>query len=130
MRTVGKWGTEGGWQARVQMRDAQNMKGIQRKTDKQVMANLVKYSDIVGKAIEKFKKDLKAGKIRFVASDLEKLIRLACLLDGHPLEDDRKPTIECDFLKMTDKEIKIEFERVMIDLKDRVDDRVIESSKT
>ena len=82
-RTFWNWYKQFGWQERVQLRDQNNAEKIAEKTDTQVVDDKARMLGIVREAITEFKKNLSQKIVQVMTiSDLEKLVKLALLLQG------------------------------------------------
>lgn len=82
-KSVATWSKAFDWQARVEQRDIENAKRLQKATDETVVAVKAKYRKVIGAVIGEFVGRLKAGAIVVDSvADLEKLIKLDLLLIG------------------------------------------------
>jgi hypothetical protein len=86
-KSVATWSKTFDWQARIEQRDIENSKRLQKATDETVVSVKAKYRRIVGAAIGDFVSRFKAGQVAIESvSDLERLIKLDLLLMGEATE--------------------------------------------
>jgi hypothetical protein len=86
-KSVKAWSREFDWQVRIEQRDMENAKRIQKATDDTVVAAKARYRKIVQTAIGDFVKNLKEGEVKVTSiMDLERLIKLDLLLMGEATE--------------------------------------------
>jgi hypothetical protein len=86
-KSVKTWSGVFDWQARIEQRDIENSKRLQKATDDTVVSVKAKYRRIVGAAIGDFVSRFKAGQVAIDSvSDLERLIKLDLLLMGEATE--------------------------------------------
>jgi hypothetical protein len=110
IKSIGAWSREFDWPSRVEQRDMQNAKRLQKATDDTVVAVKAKYRKIVQAAIGKFVQGLQTDAIAVeTVTDLERLIKLDLLLMGeatdktehaHSLEE------RFDFDALSDNELR------------------------
>jgi hypothetical protein len=116
-KTVFAWNREFDWQTRIEQRDMQNAKRLQKATDDTVVAVKAKYRKIVQAAIGKFVQGLQTDAVAVeTVTDLERLIKLDLLLMGeatdktehaHSLEE------RFDFDALSDNELRQRMEKAL-----------------
>jgi hypothetical protein len=109
-KSLKRWSKEFDWQARIEQRDLENARRLQKATDDTVVAVKAKYRKIVQAAIGKFVQGLQADAVEVASiTDLERLIKLDLLLMGeatdktehaHSLEE------RFDFDALSDTELR------------------------
>jgi hypothetical protein len=86
-KSVATWSKTFDWQARIEQRDMENAKRLQKATDDTVVAVKARYRKIVQTAIGDFVKRMKEGEVKVISiMDLERLIKLDLLLMGEATE--------------------------------------------
>jgi len=86
-KSVATWSKTFDWQARVEQRDMENARRLQKSTDETVVSVKAKYRKIVGAAISDFVTRLRGGQVKVDSvNDLERLIKLDLLLMGEATE--------------------------------------------
>lgn len=86
-KSVATWSKAFDWQARIEQRDLENSRRIQKTTDDTVVAVKARYRKIVQTAIGDFVKRMKDGEIAVTSiMDLERLIKMDLLLMGEATE--------------------------------------------
>ena len=81
------WSRQFNWQDRVQLRDANNAKRLEAKTDTKIVDDKAKMLSIVKYGLNVFSEKLKKGQIEITSiADLDKLVKNALLLQGESTE--------------------------------------------
>lgn len=96
LTSVNKWAQEFGWQEKVQLRDQNNAKKLEIKTDIKVVDDKAKMLNIVRSGINKFIQNLNNGLVDIsTVADYERLVKMGLLLQGETqVDDQQKITIE------------------------------------
>jgi transposase len=93
-QTVTKWNKAFNWQQRVEQRDIENGKRLEKKTDNAVVNSKAEYRALIRKTVDVFKERLKEGKIKISRpQDLESLAKLDLLMMGEATERNEDITI-------------------------------------
>lgn len=84
-KTVARWSIAFDWQLRVEQRDIENGRRLQRMTDDTIIAAKAKYRKIVQAMLASFVTKFTEGKVELSSvSDLERLVKLDLFLMGEP----------------------------------------------
>lgn len=87
-RTVARWSKNFAWQERIEQRDIENAKHLEKKTNELVVNEKANYRKIIKAAIGDFVKRMAAGDVTVNSvSDLERLVKLDLLLMGEATEN-------------------------------------------
>jgi hypothetical protein len=87
LRTLKKWSKEFAWQERVQQRDIENAKRLEKKTNTAVVNEKANYRKTIKEAFDIFKQNLKKGKVKIeTIQDMERLAKLDLLIMGEATE--------------------------------------------
>ena len=87
-QSISKWKREFNWQNRIELRDINNGKKLEAKTDKAIVSSKADYRALIKKVVKKFEEKLKDGKIRIERpEDLNVMAKLDLLLMGEATED-------------------------------------------
>jgi len=85
---VKKWSIAFNWQDRIELRDIDNGKKLEAKTDKAIVNSKADYRALIKKVVKKFEQKLKDGKIRIERpEDLNVMAKLDLLLMGEAVEN-------------------------------------------
>jgi len=89
-RTAWRWKKEFDWDSKISIREVENNKTLEEKTNKTVVDNKVKYLGIVHASLNKYTNGVKKGIIQPIpietTKDLDKLIKLALLIQSQPTD--------------------------------------------
>ena len=86
-RSVAKWSKNFNWQTRLEQRDIENGKRLEKKTDKNVVNSKADYRELIRQTVEIYKQRLIDGKIIINRpQDLETLVKLDLNLMGEASE--------------------------------------------
>lgn len=87
--TVGKWGKNYNWLERVEQRDIENSRRLEKKTNNTIVNEKANYRKLIKAAISTFVGNLNAGRVDVLSvQDVERLIKLDLLLMGEATERD------------------------------------------
>jgi len=85
--TVKRWSVAFNWQQRIEQRDIENAKEIEKKVNEAVVKSKVGYRALIKKVVDQFEERLKAGKIRISKpEDLSIMAKLDMLMMGEATE--------------------------------------------
>ena len=85
---VKKWSKAFNWQDRIELRDMNNGKKLEAKTDKAVVNSKADYRALIKKVVEEFKQKLKDKKIIISKpGDLAKMAKLDLLMMGEATDE-------------------------------------------
>ena len=86
---VAKWSGAFNWQERIEQRDMENARRLEKKTNNTIVNEKAHYRKIIKASINTFVEKLKARKIEVDSiQDIERLIKLDLLLMGEATERD------------------------------------------
>jgi len=86
-QSVDKWKRTFNWQERTEIRDIENGKKLEAKTDKAIVNSRADYRALIKKVVKEFEARLKLGKIRISkAEDLSIMAKLDLLMMGESTE--------------------------------------------
>ena len=87
-RTVARWSKNFAWQERIEQRDIENAKHLEKKTNEVVVNEKANYRKIIKAAIGDFVRRMASGDVTVNSvSDLERLVKLDLLLMGEATEN-------------------------------------------
>jgi len=87
-RTIWRWYKKYNWKERVEQRNMENGKKLEKKVDKAIVQSKANYRALISKVVKKFEEKLKDGKIRIEKpEDLNVMAKLDLLLMGEATED-------------------------------------------
>ena len=87
-RTIWRWYKKYNWKERVEQRNIENGKKLERKVDKAIVQSKANYRALISKVVKKFEDKLKDGKIRIERpEDLNVMAKLDLLLMGEAVEN-------------------------------------------
>lgn len=90
-RTIFNWSKWFNWQERIKLRDIQNGKKLEEKTDETLVEAKTKYLNIIQDTLQEYKQALKSGDIKINSvQDLERLVRLEMSLRHEEATDEDK----------------------------------------
>jgi len=93
-RTFWNWYKKFNWKERVEQRDIENGKKLEKKVNKAVVNSRADYRALIKKVVKEFEKRLKAGKIRISRpEDLSIMAKLDLLMMGEATEKEEKKII-------------------------------------
>lgn len=99
---VKKWSRAFNWQERVEQRDIENAKRLEKKTDAVIVNEKAKYRAVIKEAFAKFEENLKKGKVAVeTVQDAERLVKLDLLIMGESPGDEGELKIR---IKVVDDE--------------------------
>lgn len=82
-RTIARWSVEFAWQERIEQRDIENARRLEKKTDTTVVNEKANYRKIIKAAIADFVRRIQSGQVAVESvTDLERLVKLDLLLMG------------------------------------------------
>jgi hypothetical protein len=88
-RTVARWSIAFNWQERIQQRDIEISKGLEKKTNNEIINDKANYVRIIREALRQFEDNLNKKKVSLENSqDYERLVKLHLLLTGEATERD------------------------------------------
>ena len=86
-KTAAKWSKSFNWQERIEQRDMENSRLLEKKTNNTIVNEKANYRKIIKAAIGKFVKNLQEGKVDISSvQDAERLVKLDLLLMGEATE--------------------------------------------
>jgi len=86
-RTFWNWYKKYNWRERVEQRDIENAKKLEKKVDKAIVNSKADYRALIKKVVKAFEDKLKAGKIRISKpEDLNVMAKLDLLMMGESTE--------------------------------------------
>ena len=87
---VAKWSKAFSWQERIEQRDMDNARLLEKKTNNTIVNEKANYRKIIKAAMAKFVENLKNGKVDVeTIQDAERLVKLDMLLMGEATEAER-----------------------------------------
>ena len=87
-RTIWRWYKKYNWKERVEQRNIENGKKLEKKVDKAIVQSKANYRALISKVVKKFEEKLKGGKIRIERpEDLNVMAKLDLLLMGEAVEN-------------------------------------------
>ena len=87
VQAVGKWSVAHNWQERIEQRDIENGRRLEKKTDDTIIETKARYRKIIKACIARGVELIKTGKIKpETIQDLERLIKTDMLLIGEATE--------------------------------------------
>lgn len=93
--SIKKWAKNFNWQERIELRDINNGKELEKKVDKAIVNSKADYRALIKKVVKKFEQKLKDGKIRIERpEDLNVMAKLDLLLMGESPDDDLEITVK------------------------------------
>jgi hypothetical protein len=102
-QSVDKWKREFNWRDRVELRDVNNGKKLEAKTDKVVVNSKADYRALIRKVVKEFEQKLKDKKIKISSpGDLTEMAKLDLLMMGESTERGELKIIDAK-RKLTDK---------------------------
>lgn len=94
-RTFWNWYKALNWQHRVEQRDIENGKKLEKKTDNAIVNSKADYRALIKKTVDEYKERLRLGRIKITRpQDLESLAKLDLLLMGEDVGDAVKLQVE------------------------------------
>ena len=88
-KTIASWGKAFNWQERIQQRDIEVSKGLEKKTNKEIINDKANYVRIIKEAMRQFEENLNKKKVPLESTqDIERLAKLHLLLTGEATERD------------------------------------------
>jgi late competence protein required for DNA uptake (superfamily II DNA/RNA helicase) len=86
---VAKWSIAFNWQERIQQRDIEVSKGLEKKTNNEIINDKANYVRIIREALKQFEENLNKKRVPLESSqDYERLVKLHLLLTGEATERD------------------------------------------
>jgi hypothetical protein len=86
-KTIASWGKAFNWQERIQQRDIDVSKGLEKKTNKEIINDKANYVRIIKEAMRQFEENLNKKKVPLESTqDMERLTKLHLLLTGEATE--------------------------------------------
>jgi len=109
LTAVKKWSQAFDWSNRIELRDVENARRLEKKVDTAVVNAKASYRKIIQLSISKFVLQLQAQKVNIeTIQDLERLIKLDLLLMGEATERSSAEMPQTmDLSRLTDKELEI-----------------------
>ena len=88
-KTIAKWSKAFNWQERIELRDMENSRLLEKKTNNTIVNEKANYRKLIKAAISTFVGNLNAGKVDVLSvQDMERLVKLDLLLMGEATERD------------------------------------------
>lgn len=85
--TVARWSKAFNWQHRIEQRDIENSKKLEKKTDNAIVNSKADYRALIKQTVDEYKERLRLGRIKITRpQDLESLAKLDLLLMGEETE--------------------------------------------
>lgn len=86
-KTIASWSKAFNWQERIQQRDIEVSKGLEKKTNKEIINDKANYVRIIKEAMRQFEENLNKKKVPLESTqDMERLTKLHLLLTGEATE--------------------------------------------
>ena len=102
--SVKKWAKAFNWQGRVELRDIENSRKLEEKTNATVVNSKANYRAIIQASIVKYVEALKAGNVKVeTVADLDRLIKADLLLMGEATD---RPEIRKAIDEFSDEELR------------------------
>lgn len=112
-RTAWRWKKEFEWDSKISIREIENTKTLEEKTNKTIVDNKVTYLSVVHASLNKYIEDVKKGKREPLpiesTKDIDTLIKLALLIQSQPT-DITETTAKVDVRHKLDRLKRIEAE--------------------
>lgn len=87
MTTLKRWSKKLNWQERIEQRDIENIKQLEKKTNASIVNEKIQYRKVIKEAFDLFYENLRNGEVTVNSvQDAEKLVKLDMLLMGEATE--------------------------------------------
>lgn len=87
MTTLKRWSKKLNWQERIERRDIENIKQLEKKTNASIVNEKIQYRKVIKEAFDLFYENLRNGEVTVNSvQDAEKLVKLDMLLMGEATE--------------------------------------------
>jgi transposase-like protein len=107
-QTVTKWNKSFNWQHRVEQRDIENGKELEKKTNNAIVNSKADYRALIKKTVDEYKERLRLGRIKISRpQDLESLAKLDLLMMGEATDINKVNTFS-DWVQQVNQKKKDE----------------------